>query len=113
MLMTNERNQDIVKDIRIESEMKSLAIDSIAKLRNFLANPSEDKSTVLALKAAQVSLSNYTRHEATQGAREATTFMMARELASNAEELEHYMKVAMPSSPVTKAIPTKAIPQKA
>lgn len=100
-------DRDRVNDIKIDSQLKELALTSIDKLRDFITNPTADKDTLAAVKAAQVSLSSYTRHEQTQSARDATSFMMARELAHNPDELAHYMKVAMPSSAVTKAIPQK------
>lgn len=104
---TETEMQDRSNEYKIDVLMKDLALESIAVLRDFLRDPTADKDKVLAVKAAQVSLSNYTRHEQTQGARDATTFMMARELAQNPDELAHYMRVAMPSSNVTKAIPAK------
>lgn len=109
MEKTDTERTMAVNDFKIDALMKDLALKSIGVLSDFLSNPTEAKDKVLAVKAAQVSLSNYTRHEQTQGARDATTFMMARELAQNPDELAHYMKVAMPSSQVTKAIPQKTI----
>lgn len=45
------------------------------------------------------------KREQTQSARETTTVLMARELATNKEEFQKYLRVAMPSAPILKALP--------
>jgi hypothetical protein len=50
-------------------------------------------------------LSNYARLQQVNSARETTTFMMARELASDSETLERYLRSAMPNSPMVRALP--------
>lgn len=56
-------------------------------------------------KQANTYRSTESRREATQSARESTIVLMARELATNKEELRNYLKIAMPSAPMLKAIP--------
>jgi hypothetical protein len=96
----------------IEAEAGDLALLSIRKMRSFIENPSADKGDIQALKAAQTAYSNYTRLKATKSAEEATTAMLARSLAESPDQLKHYMAVAMPSSPLTKALNPPAIESK-
>lgn len=47
------------------------------------------------------------KREQTASARDATNFMMARELADDKEQLERYIRATMPSSRIIKELPAK------
>lgn len=96
----------------IEAEAADLALASIRKMRSFIEHPNNDPEEAKALKAAQTAYSNYTRIKQTKSAEEATTAMLARSLAENPSDLKHYLAVAMPSSPLVKALHPPAIGEK-
>ena len=58
-----------------------------------------------AARIAASTFSTYVRLKQVEGAREAVRFTMARELAHDGEKLAEYMRITMPESPVTKALP--------
>lgn len=58
-----------------------------------------------AARIAASTFSTYARLKQVDNAREAVRFTMARELASDDSKLAEYMKITMPDSPVTKALP--------
>jgi len=82
-----------------------LAGKAISNLSSFFDGGFENKEDMLAARLAATVLSSWTRHKQTQGAREAVRFSMARELAADSERLAEYMRITMPESPVTKALP--------
>lgn len=94
-----------------EDDWDQVRAESTRVLLGFLRSPTTDKEAVLAVKYATVGLSNVTRHEQTQGAQAATTFAMARELAENSQQLAEYLRIAMPSAPVVKALPPGGTPE--
>lgn len=90
----------------LETGIKEAAEEAIEVVREFLRNPSAEREQMARVKYASSMVSNYVKHEQTQSAREATNFMMARELAQNSEQLAEYLKAASPSAPVLKALPS-------
>lgn len=88
-----------------DTQFTGLASQAMDKLANFLSDDEPSSKAIGAARIAASVLSAWTRHKQTEGAREATTFMIARELATNKEELRHYLAVAMPSHDLTKALP--------
>jgi len=87
------------------AQFERLASDAIDSLSQFfrIAEPAAD-----ALGKARVAatvLSAWTRAKQTEGAREATTFMIARELATDKEQLRQYMELSMPSHALIRALP--------
>ena len=88
-------------------EWRELYDASRKTIVRFLQNPTDEKAQIQAARTATATLGAVTRHEQTQGAREQTAFMMARELATNNEQLAEYLRASMPSAPVLKALPKK------
>ena len=91
----------------VNPTLEALTEEAIAELRSFFRERSEKAEDISRARVAATVLSAFTRHEQTQSAQVATTFMMARELADNSEQLAEYLRVAMPSAPVVKALPKK------
>jgi hypothetical protein len=81
-----------------------LANQAIHSLGSFLDGSDHTKEDIGVARIASSVISAWTRHKQTEGAREATTFMMARELANDSETLARYLAVALPKSPVMRAI---------
>ena len=50
-------------------------------------------------------VSAWSRYEQTKRAKEATQFMMARELATNRDQLAAYVRISMPEASIIKALP--------
>lgn len=66
-----------------------------------------DTKAIGRARVASSVLSTWARERATQSATETRQVLMARELAENKEQLERYLKAAMPGAPVVKAIPER------
>ena len=56
----------------------------------------EDPQANTKARIATSVISSYTRHEATESAKEQTRVLVARQLATNREEFERYIQLAMP-----------------
>lgn len=88
-----------------EQTLAKLTDQAIGVLSEFLTSDDVDTKQIGRARVAASVLSNYTRLQQVHGAREATTFMMARELANDRETLEKYVRAAMPNSPMVRALP--------
>ena len=86
-------------------QFDKLAIKAMDNLGEFLGNGDTDGKALARARVAATVLSSWTRHKQTEGAREATAFMMARELARDKEELARYIQVSLPGSPLVKLLP--------
>lgn len=77
-------------------------IDEVARqaLWEFLTSDGIDKGLLAKAKQANAYRSTEARREQTEGAREATLVMMARELAENKTQFKEYIRLAIPSSPL-------------
>lgn len=82
-------------------ELGELAIDHLAEYFRGGADNENEK----AARIAASTFSTYARLKQVEGAREAVRFTMARELAHDGDKLAEYMRITMPESPVTKALP--------
>lgn len=87
-----------------DEKFESVAESAIGRLESFFKDDEPTSQQIGAARIASSVLSAWTRHKQTEGAREASTFMMARELATDKEALERYVRVAMPSSPIVQAL---------
>lgn len=85
--------------------LESLTNQAITTLSEFLGSDDVDTKQIGRARVAASVLSNYARMQQVRSAREATTFMMARELAQDSETLAKYLRASMPNSPVVKALP--------
>lgn len=88
-----------------EITLERLTNQAIATLSEFLGSDDVDTKQIGRARVAASVLSNWSRLQQVRSAREATTFMMARELAQDHETLERYLRAAMPNSPMVKALP--------
>lgn len=84
------------------SELEGLAGLAIGKLRSFLDGAEPTTKDIAEARVATSVLNSWVRLEQARGAREATTFMIARELAQDREQLQEYVNRALPSSPFAK-----------
>lgn len=82
-----------------------LAEKAIGQLEGFFDAQEKSPQQIAVARVAATVISSWSRHRQTEGAREASLFMMARELAGDKEQLERYVRVAMPASPIVRALP--------
>lgn len=88
--------------------LAGLAKRAMGALEEFFDSGAEvDSKAIGRARVASSVLSAWARERATQSATETRQVLMARELAENKEQLELYLKAAMPSAPVVKAIPER------
>lgn len=91
------------------SEFAELAAAAKDRLREFLTNDFDNDESIPAVRIAASVLASWTRYEQTQSAREASGFMMARELAQNPEQFRKYLSVACPNVPLAEMIEDKRL----
>lgn len=77
-------------------------LDHLARVALFAFLRSDGKDPGLLAKAKQANAyrSTEARREQTQGAREATLVMMARELAEDKKQFRKFIRLALPHSPM-------------
>src|SRR5688572_30439535 len=103
---------EVVNEVKRQRRMQKagdVADLSLAVIERFLKDDSEDELTVRALariKYASTMISAFAKLEQTNGARQALSFAMARELSDNPEEFRRYVTVSMPEHPMTKVLPS-------
>jgi hypothetical protein len=76
------------------------------QLTRFFRQSDHDTKDISVARVSTAVLSAWTRYEQTKSAEQATMFMVARELASNKEELAKYISATMPEMGALKALPT-------
>jgi len=84
--------------------LEHLAIESISE---FLTSDGSDPSLREKARVAQASLGTISRYRATESARDALAFHMARTLTTDPDELARYIRITQPQSLMAKAIPAK------
>lgn len=89
-----------------ETKFGLLAEQAITALQRFFKKKENTTKDVGMARVATSVLSAWTRQQQTKSAENATRFMVARELASNKDQLAEYIRVSMPDFAVTKALPT-------
>lgn len=89
-------------------DITDAALDQAARgaIYQCLTSTVYDKGVYEKAKIAAGHRSTEARKEQAKGAQEATLAMMARELSTNPEEFKNYMRVALPSAPFWKALPS-------
>lgn len=87
-----------------DAELDRLAREAILV---FLKSDGMDRGLLAKAKQANTYRSTEARREQTQGAREATLVMMARELAETKGEFRQLLSQAMPHSRLLKEAPSK------
>lgn len=81
-------------------------LDELARecLTAFLKSDGKDQGLLAKAKQANAYRSTEARRDQTQGAREATLIMMARELTESKSEFRKLMSIAMPKSKMIAAV---------
>lgn len=88
-----------------ETKLGSLAEQAIGSLKGFFKQEEHTGKDIGAARIATAILSSWTRQAQTKSAEKATMFMVARELASDKEQLAEYVRLTMPDLGLTKALP--------
>ncbi len=88
-----------------EEKLGSLAEKAISSLGDFFNQEEHTSKDIGAARIATAILSSWTRHAQTKSAEKATMFMVARELASDKEQLTEYVRLTMPDLGLIKALP--------
>jgi len=88
-----------------EKKLGSLAEQAIGKLKDFFSQEEHTGKDIGSARIATAVLSSWTRQAQTKSAEKATMFMVARELASDKEQLAEYVRLTMPDLGLTKALP--------
>jgi hypothetical protein len=88
-----------------QQNMEGLVKKAITALDQFFDNGDHVELDIAKAKVATSILGAAARMEQAKGARDSLTFQMARSLTTNPEQLERYIRVAMPSAPLVRALP--------
>lgn len=88
-----------------EQRFADLAGQAMDNLRKFFRKKERTSRDIGVARVATSVLSAWTRQQQTKSAAEATRFMVARELATDKEQLAEYIRLTMPDYPVAKALP--------
>mgnify|MGYP001612065160 CR=1 FL=1 len=78
------------------SQWETLLQESTAALHAFFSAETSDPQSIAKARVATSVLASYTRHEATESAREGTRLIIARQLAEDREQFAYYLRVSMP-----------------
>lgn len=92
-------NPEVVRDIDL------LGAEAISALRKFLAQGEVTSADVARAKVAATAFSGWTRHKATESARDSNTLALIRELAADKEQFREFVRLSLPNAPVLKALP--------
>lgn len=85
--------------------LEHLAIEAISE---FLESDGGDPAMREKARVAQASLGTISRYRATESARDALQFQMARSLTNDPDRLAEYIRISQPRSPLVRALPEKA-----
>ena len=103
--MTNKTVTEVMDEALTTEEVGRESRLALSKVRAYLTSDGQDKSLYQQARVASNLLGTWSRLQQTERARDANIIMMARDLAANKDELREYLRVAMPSSPLVKALP--------
>lgn len=78
---------------------------SLEKLMAYLQSDGNDEDLLKQARVASSVLASHQRHEATNSSREKTIIGLARSLARDKDQLAQYVRITMPESSITKALP--------
>lgn len=87
-----------------QQDVDQLAEQAVATLKAYLEDTEPDRHDEVRAKVAASVFSTAVRLKQTQGARDALQWSMATILMDK-EQLREYVRVSMPGSPLTKALP--------
>jgi hypothetical protein len=88
-------------------KMNDLVGKAIDSLHEFFDNKGQRTSNdIAAARVASSLLATNAREKQAAGARDALSFMIARELSTDKSQLENFLTAAMPNAAVLKALPT-------
>lgn len=88
-----------------EDRFGDLAGQAMNVLQKFFRKKDQASKDIGVARVATSVLSAWTRQQQTKSAQETTRFMVARELASDREQLADYIRLTMPDYPLVKALP--------
>lgn len=88
-----------------EKKLVDLADEAIGTLNHFFSEGEHTPRDIGVARIATAVLSAWTRQQQTRSAEKATLFMVARELASDKEQLAEYVRLTMPDLSIIKALP--------
>lgn len=88
-----------------EKKLTNLADQAIDTLGDFFKKDDRGSKDIGVARVATAVLSAWTRQQQTRSAEKTTMFMVARELASNKEQLAEYVRLTMPDLSIVKMLP--------
>jgi len=88
-----------------EKKLAGLADQAIDTLHIFFRQDDRTGKDIGVARVATAVLSAWTRQQQTKSAEKATMFMVARELASDKQQLADYVRLTMPDLNIVKALP--------
>lgn len=90
---------------KADEKLSSLVEKAIASLDGFFKQDEHTGKDIGAARIATAIISAWTRQTQTKSAEKATLFMVARELATDREQLTEYVRLTMPDLALVKALP--------
>ena len=102
-----ESNPQVVTGLT-EATIADLERESAQSILQYLK--SNDSNMLKRAQVAQGTLGSLTRRRATDNARDALMFQMARSLTNDPVQLAEYIRVTQPHAPLLKAIPPATVP---
>lgn len=88
-----------------DTKLGMLAEKAIKSLDDFFGRKDYTNKDIGAARIATAIISAWTRQSQTKSAEKTTLFMVARELASDKQQLAEYIRLTMPDLPIVKALP--------
>jgi len=95
--MKTKKNPDV--------ELQILALKAMEKISDFFKESNHDGKDFAVVRVGTAVLGAWARNQQTRSAEKATMFMVARELATDKEQLRKYIGLTMPESGVLTSIP--------
>ena len=94
-------------------KLEGLVEPAVDVLKKIFTRPGDELSDndVTTARIAGSLLATWSRLKQAERAQEAVYFNMARELASDREQLEAYVKASMPDVPLVKVLEAKTLPK--
>jgi hypothetical protein len=89
---------------KTEQRTERLADLAMDEIESFFKSKDRSPQAIAGARIASSVLASHARLKQSERAEQAMTFMMARELAADGDQLKQYIKATMPSSPFVKAI---------
>lgn len=90
---------------QVFADLDLLGAEAVSSLRKFLSLSEHTSLDIGKARVAASALSAWTRSKQTESARETNFLVLARELANDKAEFRRFVKIAMPQTPLLKALP--------